>query len=72
MPRQLYIDVYEDKLKIPEPQTMPLTNIALKKAQADLESFALATNDARAKRMYTEAAKRIQQVIDQVGPYLTR
>ncbi|KRW91099.1 membrane protein [Alicyclobacillus tengchongensis] len=69
---QLYIDVYEDKLKIPEPQTLPLTNITLKKAQADLESFALATADVQAKRMYTEAAERIQQVIDKVGPYLTR
>lgn len=39
---------------------------SLKGIQADLESFALATQNQEAKQLYTNAAQQTQQVVDQV------
>ncbi|GAV14679.1 hypothetical protein PBN151_4657 [Paenibacillus sp. NAIST15-1] len=39
---------------------------SLKGVQADLESFALATQNQEAKQLYTNAAQQTQQIVDQV------
>lgn len=69
---QLYLDLFDDKLMVPEPTMMPLTYATLKKCQADLELYALATKSEEMKQNYTEYAKRIQHVMDQVNPLLNR
>ncbi|MGC5325893.1 DUF421 domain-containing protein [Brevibacillus sp. SYSU BS000544] len=69
---QLYLDLFDDKLMVPEPTMMPLTYATLKKCQADLELYALATKSEAMKQSYTEYAKRIQHVMDQVNPLLNR
>ena len=51
---------------------MPLTYATLKKCQADLELYALATKSETMKQNYTACAKQIQNVMDQVSPLLTR
>ena len=38
--------------------------------QADLESFALQTNDEVAKQMYYKQSKELQDLIGKVNPYL--
>lgn len=67
---QLTIDVYDDKINVPSPQQQPLLMSMLKKSQADLESFALQTDNENAKKMYTETSKKIQKAIDILTPYL--
>lgn len=69
---QLYLDLFDDKLMVPEPTMMPLTYATLKKCQADLELYALATKSEAMKQNYTEYAKHIQHVMDQVNPLLNR
>lgn len=66
----VYVDLYQDKLKKPEVQAKPLLKATLKKTQADLELFASQTNNKEAKRMYAEQANKLQQTIDSIQSYL--
>jgi uncharacterized membrane protein YcaP (DUF421 family) len=63
----LYVDLRLDAKQPPQSKARPLVLATLKKCQADLEAYALATNNPDAKQM---EAKRLQQLIDQVQPYL--
>lgn len=69
---QLYLDLFDDKLKVPEPTTMKITYATLKKCQADLELYALATKSNEMKQIYADQAIRLQDVIRQVHPLLNR
>lgn len=69
---QLYIDVYDDQLQMPTPSNLALLYATLKKCQADLELFALSSNNKQAKDLYTQAAKKLQDQVDHLHPYLTR
>ncbi|WP_018131457.1 DUF421 domain-containing protein [Effusibacillus pohliae] len=69
---QLYVDLYDDKIQVPTPQTLQLTCATLKKCQADLELYALGTQNQEGKQLYTEAAEQLRRVIEQVTPLLTR
>lgn len=67
---QLTVDLYDDKITVPDPIEKPLLLATMKKCQADLELFALATRDKQAKAMYTKHAEKISQLIQQVQPIL--
>jgi uncharacterized membrane protein YcaP (DUF421 family) len=69
---QLYVDLYDDKLQVPAPQTTKLTHVMLRKCQADLELYALSTRAPRMKQVYERLAKELQQTIDDLTPLLTR
>lgn len=68
--QQLYVDLYDDKIRVPAPQGKALLLSTLKKAQADLELFASATRDPAAKTMYGQNAKALAGVIENVKPML--
>ena len=63
---QLTVDLFDDKIQVPSPQEKPLLFATLKKCQADLELFALGTENSEAKKMYTENSKKLQEAIDKV------
>lgn len=42
----------------------------IKKCQADMESFALATNSETGKQMYVKNAQLLQKLITTLQPYL--
>lgn len=63
---ELTIDVFDDKLQVPSPQERPLMLSTMKKCQADLELFALATEDKDAKRLFVKNSEKLQKAIDQV------
>lgn len=67
---QLYVDLYDDSLKVPSPSEKPLLLASMKKCQADLELFALATENPKSKDIYENNAKRLQNAIDKVEIYL--
>lgn len=69
---ELYLDLYDDKIKVPAPQAMKMTFATLKKCQADLELFALDTKNERMKLCYQRDSEELQQVIDQVKPFMIR
>ncbi|WP_067623797.1 DUF1657 domain-containing protein [Alicyclobacillus acidiphilus] len=47
-------------------QQVKTTLASLKSAQANLETFALSTQNKQAKQMYTQAAQTTQSVVDQL------
>ncbi|PZX07536.1 uncharacterized membrane protein YcaP (DUF421 family) [Psychrobacillus insolitus] len=63
---ELTVDVFDDKLQVPSPQERPLMLSTMKKCQADLELFALATEDKLAKQLFVKNSKKLQKAIDQV------
>lgn len=67
---QLSVDLYDDQLQVPAPQIKASLLATLKKCEADIEMFALSTNDSKAKAMYTEASTQLEQVIRDVKPWL--
>lgn len=69
---ELYLDLYDDKIQVPVPQEMKLTLATLKKCQADLELYALATQSPQWNRTYAQDAGRLQQLVEKLTPYLIR
>lgn len=67
---QLTVDLYDDKISVPAPSEKPLLLATLKKCQADLELFSLATENQEAKQMYQTNSKKLQQAIDVTSVYL--
>lgn len=47
-------------------QQVKTTLASLKSAQANLETFALSTQNKQAKQMYTQAAQQTQTVVDEL------
>ncbi len=64
---ELTVDLYDDQLKVAEPMQKPLLYATMKKCQADLELFALATESAEAKQMYEKNSKKLQEAMDRVA-----
>lgn len=69
---QLYVDLYDDQLQVPEPQQKASLLAVLKKCEADLEMFALTTKDQQAKNMYGQCSKQLEKMIRDVKPSLIR
>ena len=67
---KLYIDTYDDKFQVASPQPRKLLLAMLKKCQADLELFALETENTDTKEMYNKNAKKLEEAIQRVKPYL--
>ena len=63
---ELTVDVFDDQLQVPSPQERPLMLSTMKKCQADLELFALATEDKLAKQLFVKNSEKLQKAIDQV------
>ena len=66
----LYIDTYDDQVQVPSPKPRKLLLAMLKKCQADLELFALETESSKAQDMYRKNAKKMEEAIQKVKPYL--
>ncbi|MNE83067.1 hypothetical protein D3C80_1798530 [compost metagenome] len=69
---QFNVDLYDDKLKVPQPQEKASLLAQLKKSEADLEMFALSSDNKKVKEMYGNCSMQLQQVIDQVKPILSQ
>ncbi|WP_240375004.1 DUF421 domain-containing protein [Bacillus piscicola] len=67
---QLTVDLFDDKLEQARPVEKPQLLAVMKKCQADLENFALATEADDAKKMYEKNSKLLQSAIEKVTPYL--
>ncbi|WP_079509267.1 DUF421 domain-containing protein [Mesobacillus jeotgali] len=67
---KLTIDTYDDQFKLPSPQPRKLLLALMNKCQADLELFAYGTDSIQVKQMYKKNAKKLQQAIDKIKPFL--
>ena len=70
----LYVDLYDDTASAPptRSQNRPLLLAQLKKLEADLESFALQTEDGAAKADYREGAQILTSIIARAQMYLEK
>ncbi|WP_102275056.1 DUF421 domain-containing protein [Cytobacillus massiliigabonensis] len=68
---ELTVDLFDDKIQVPLPQTRLLLLAMMKKCQADLEIFSLETESEDAKKMYEKNAKKLNEVINILGPYIS-
>ena len=69
---QLTVDLFDDQLKVPQPQARVKLLAILKKCEADLEMFALGSKDVKTKEMFEQCSKELQEVILSVRPILSR
>ncbi|MEW6695907.1 MAG: DUF421 domain-containing protein [Bacillota bacterium] len=67
---QLYLDLFNDAIQIPQPKTKELAYATLKKCQADCEIYALGTRQPKAKKMYGQCAEDLDGVIEKLKPLL--
>ncbi|CAN7647795.1 DUF421 domain-containing protein [Peribacillus frigoritolerans] len=63
---ELTVDLFDDILQVPSPQERPLLLSTMKKCQADLELFALGTENKEAKQIYEKNSENLQKAIDNV------
>lgn len=69
---QLTVDLFDDQLKVPQPQTKAKLLATLKKCEADIEMFGLGSKDRKVKEMYEKCSRELQEVILAVKPILSR
>lgn len=69
---ELYLDLYDDLLQVPEPSNKAQLLATLKKCAADLELFAIDTKQPEAKQMYTQCAGEMEQIVSNMTPLLKR
>lgn len=69
---ELYLDLFDDKIQVPQSQERKLAMATLKKCQSDLELYALATENPQWKMAYAQEAQRLQKLVDELAPYLIR
>lgn len=67
---QLTVDLFDDKINVPSPTEKPMLLATLKKCQADLELFSLATENKQSENMYTANSKKAREAIKLLSPYL--
>lgn len=69
---QVTVDVYDDKIQIPQPVEKELLLASIKKTLADFELYALQTESHEAKEMYSRNAKKLNQLVEKLTPYLSK
>ncbi|MGI6686636.1 MAG: DUF421 domain-containing protein [Bacillota bacterium] len=69
---ELYLDLYDDTIELPQPKVRELLYANLEKCQADLMSYVLETNNKEAKEMYLKNTKKLKEIKDKLKPYLIR
>lgn len=68
----LFIDLFDDSIQVAQPQVKEMLHATISKIQSDLITFSLDTDDSKAKKMYSENANKMKQVMEKLEPYLLR
>ncbi|QJD82722.1 DUF421 domain-containing protein [Cohnella herbarum] len=69
---QLYVDLYDDQIKVPLPQKKAVLFSTMKKCEADLMLFGLTTRNKNAKEMYERCVTQMENIIRDLEPVLKR
>lgn len=67
---ELFVDLYDDKLQVPQPTERPALLAMLKKCEADLELYSLTTRHPEAKIMYQNCSVKLTKVIQDLHALL--
>ncbi|WP_227935422.1 DUF421 domain-containing protein [Alkalihalobacillus deserti] len=66
----VYVDLYNDTLKMPQVKQKLLVAANIKQLQANLVNFSLQTENKNAKDMYNGYAKQMDKLLDDMSGYL--
>lgn len=66
----IYLDLFNDAIELPQPKVKEALYATLEKSQADLATFALQTENTDAKANYTKNSQRLEALLDKLRPYL--
>lgn len=68
----LYLDLFDDSVQLPQPKVKEMLYANFEKVQADLTTFSLETQNEAAKQMYAMHAKQLSRLMAKLKPYLLR
>lgn len=69
---ELFLDLFNDAIQLPNPSVREMLFANLQKSQADLEKYALETKDKEAKTMFAQNAAKLASLSERLRPYLLR
>ncbi|NMM63122.1 DUF421 domain-containing protein [Clostridium sp. P21] len=69
---ELYVDVFDDSIEIPESSVKEMIYASLEKSQASLVTFSLETEDVKTRSIYLNDANRLKKIMEKLEPYLLR
>lgn len=69
---QLYLDLFDDAIRLPNPKAKELAHATLKKCQADCELYALGTRQPEAKKMYEKNSRALAKAVQDLEPLLKK
>ncbi|OAA95025.1 DUF421 domain-containing protein [Clostridium coskatii] len=69
---ELYIDLFDDLIQTPQSNVRKILYANLEKAQANLMSFALETEDKKVKDMYKKDSDILKNILIRLKPYLLK
>lgn len=67
---ELFLDLFNDAVEIPQPKVKELIYANLEKIQADLLTFSLQTENKTAKGMYIRNSQKLDHLLNKLRPYL--
>ena len=68
----LYVDLFDDAVELPQPKVKELVYANLQKSQSSLMTFALETENMESKAIYEKDADKLNQLLGKLEPYLLR
>ena len=66
----LYLDLFDDAIELPQPKVKEMLYASLEKSQADLSTFALETKERKAKALFSKNAEELDNLLNKLRPYL--
>lgn len=68
----LFLDLFDDAVELPQPKVKEMVYANMEKAQASLMTFSLETMDEEAKELYEKDAEKLKAVMKKLEPFLLR
>lgn len=69
---ELYLDLFDDLIQLPNPSVREMLFATLQQAQAELTKYSLATEDVESKKQFADDSAKLQQVLEKLRPHLLR
>jgi uncharacterized membrane protein YcaP (DUF421 family) len=69
---QLVVDLFDDSITLPKANVKEMLYANIEKCSADLMTYALETKNEEARAMYDKNAKKLNNIMDRLRPYLLR
>ncbi len=69
---ELYVDLFDDSVNLPQPKVRETLYANLEKAQGDISGFSLNTEDPEAKEVYAANAQKLEDILNKLRPHLLR